>query len=142
MKNELKVALAQIAPVWLQKDRTMQLLKETIENAEWLEAEAKRSLEHKRLPRLNGAGRAPTGRALCRSCREPIGKDTWRISLVFYDEEEGRFEPAGFIHPKCSKQYFGTNDVVARLQHFSPELGANGRKAAPSSPASIECRSL
>lgn len=98
---------------------------ETIDNAGWLETEAKRSLEHERLPRLNGAGRAPTGRALCRSCREPIHKVTWRISLVYYDDVEGRFEPAGFIHPKCSKEYFGTNDVIARLQHFSPELGTN-----------------
>lgn len=95
---------------------------ETIENAEWLEAEARRSLEHKRLPRLNGAERAPTGRASCRSCREPITKGAWRISLVFYEEVEGRFQPSGFIHPKCSKDYFGTNDVMARLQHFSPEL--------------------
>jgi hypothetical protein len=41
---------------------------------------------------------------------------------VFYEEVEGRFQPAGFIHPKCSKEYFGTTDVVERLRHFSPEL--------------------
>jgi hypothetical protein len=87
--------------------------------------EAKLGLEHDRLPRVNGADRAPTGRALCRSCREPIAKGAWRISLVFYDELEGRFEPAGFIHPKCAKEYLGTNDVVARLQHFSPALPTN-----------------
>jgi hypothetical protein len=44
---------------------------------------------------------------------------------VFYEEIEGRFQPAGFIHPKCSKEYFGTNDVVARIQHFSPTLEAS-----------------
>ena len=33
MKNKLKVALAQIAPVWLQKDQTIQLIKTTIEQA-------------------------------------------------------------------------------------------------------------
>jgi hypothetical protein len=96
--------------------------KETVDNAEWLETEARRSLAHKRLPRLNGAERAPTGRARCRSCRELIDKGTWRISLVFYDDVEGRFEPSGFIHPKCAKEYFGTDDIVARLEHFSPEL--------------------
>lgn len=95
---------------------------ETIENAEWLEAEAKKSLEHERLPRLNGAERAPTGRARCRSCRELIEKGSWRISVIYYDEVEGRFEPAGHIHPKCAKAYFGTSDLVDRLKHFSPDL--------------------
>ena len=98
---------------------------ETIDDAEWLETEAKRSLEHKRLPRLSGAERAPTGRANCRSCREPITKGAWRISLVFYEEVEGRFQPSGFVHPKCSQDYFGTNDVMARLQHFSRGLQTN-----------------
>jgi ribosomal protein L37AE/L43A len=98
---------------------------ETLDNRDQLEAEAKRSLEHKRLPRLSGAERAPTGRASCRSCREPIAKGTWRLPLVFYEEVEGRFQPAGFIHPKCAKEYFGTNDVMARIQHFSPTLEAS-----------------
>lgn len=98
---------------------------EKIENAEWLEAEAKKSLEHERLPRLNGVGRAPTGRARCRSCRELIEKGSWRISVIYYDETEGRFEPAGYIHPKCAKAYFGTNDLVDRLKHFSPEIEAS-----------------
>jgi hypothetical protein len=97
---------------------------ETIDKAEWLEKEARRSLEYKRLPRLSGAERATTGRARCRSCREPIEKGRWRISLVYYEEVEGRFEPAGFIHPKCAKEYFGTSDVIDRLQHFSPVLGS------------------
>lgn len=95
---------------------------ETIDNAEWLEVEAKRSLEHKRLPRLSGADRAPTGRARCRHCKELIEKGTWRISIVYYDEVEGRFQPSGFIHPGCAKDYLGTSDVVDRLRHFSPSL--------------------
>ena len=33
MKNKLKIALAQLAPVWLQKERTIQLIKATIEQA-------------------------------------------------------------------------------------------------------------
>jgi len=98
---------------------------ETIDNASWLETEAKRSLEHRRLPRLNGADRAPSGRARCRSCKEPIQKDAWRISLVFYDEEVGRFDPSGYIHPKCAQEYFGTNEVIDRLKHFSPSLGSS-----------------
>ena len=88
-------------------------------------SEAKRSLEYERLPRLNGADRAPTGRARCRSCRELIEKGSWRISVVYYDEVEGRFEPSGYIHPKCAKNYFGTTDIVDRLRHFSPGLEAS-----------------
>jgi hypothetical protein len=97
---------------------------ETIEESELsrLLSDARRGLEHERLARLNGAERASTGRATCRSCREPIPKGQWRISLVFYDEEEGRFSPAGFIHPRCSKEYFGTADLLPQLRHFSSEL--------------------
>ncbi len=97
---------------------------ETLDNREWLSTEAKRSLEHERLPRLDRADRAPTGRASCRSCREPIAKGAWRICLVYFEEVEGRFQPSGFVHPKCAKEYFGTDDVIARLQHFSPGLEA------------------
>jgi hypothetical protein len=98
---------------------------ETIDSAESLETAAKRSLEHKRLPRVSGADRAPTGRAHCRSCRELIEKGSWRLSVVYYDEVEGRFQPSGYIHPKCAKEYFGTNDIVDRLRHFSPALEAS-----------------
>lgn len=98
---------------------------EDVEDSERLAVEAKRSLEHERLHRLNGADRAPTGRAKCRSCRETIDKGALRISLVFYEEEEGRFEPAGFLHVGCAKEYFGTSDVLDRLKHFSPALDAS-----------------
>ncbi len=98
---------------------------EALPKADWLEAQAKLGLEHRRLPRLSGAERAPSSRALCRSCREAIDKRAWRISLAFYDEEEGRFQPGGFIHPKCSQAYFGTNEVIDRLRRFSPTLQPN-----------------
>jgi hypothetical protein len=92
------------------------------DNAEWLEREARHGIAHRRLPRLNGAERSPSGRARCRSCRELIGKGTWRIPLLYY--EEGRFEPSGSIHLHCSRDYFETDDIVDRLVHFSPALGA------------------
>jgi poly [ADP-ribose] polymerase len=99
------------------KDRTHE-----IPGAERLEAEAKRSLEHHRLPRLSRAERAKTGRATCRSCREAIAKDTFRISLVFFDEEQGRFEPGGFVHAKCAAAYFETRELVDRIRRLSPGL--------------------
>jgi poly [ADP-ribose] polymerase len=87
-----------------------------------LEQEARLGLAHKRLPRVDGAERAPSGRAACRSCREPIGKGEWRIRLVFY--EEGRFAPSGSVHVRCSPAYFETTDVLARVRRFAPDLRA------------------
>jgi hypothetical protein len=77
---------------------------------------------HRRVPRVNGAERAPTGRARCRSCRELIAQDAWRISLTFF--EEYRFAASGFVHAACAAHYFETIDVVDRVAHFSPELDA------------------
>ena len=86
-----------------------------------LEAEARRGVEHRRLPRIDGAGRAPTGRAACRHCREAIAKDAWRIALVYY--EDGRFAPSGYVHARCAPGYFETAEVLARVRRFSPGLG-------------------
>lgn len=85
-------------------------------------AAAERGVEHRRLPRIDGASRAPTGRARCRSCRELIEKASWRIALVYF--EEYRFEPAGFIHAGCAREYFGTTDLLDRVRHFAPALEA------------------
>jgi len=94
---------------------------EALEDREALAREAKRGIDHRRLPRLNFAERASTGRATCRHCREKIEKDAWRFSLVFY--EDGRFVPGGFIHTACALAYFETTDLMDRVQRFSPGLG-------------------
>lgn len=108
----------------------------TVERKEWLTAQARRGLAHRRLPRIDGAQRAPSGRATCRSCREAIRKGAWRIRLVFF--EQGRFEPSGYIHPRCAKGYFETDDVLARVRHFSTlseaELAEVGRQLRAESP--------
>jgi hypothetical protein len=70
---------------------------------------------------VNGVERSPTGRAQCRSCKESIGKDAWRIALVFY--EEGRFAPAGYVHVGCAQAYFETTDLRPRLRRFSRSIG-------------------
>lgn len=93
---------------------------EPADDRETLERDAAQGMAHDRLPRARAAERAPTGRATCRSCRTPIGKDTWRIGLAYY--EEGRFVPAGFIHARCAQEYFGTTEILPRLKHFSPAL--------------------
>ena len=69
--------------------------------------------------------RATTGRAKCRSCHEPITRWAWRIRLVFY--EEGRFNPAGFVHLACRVDYFESGDILAPLLHFSPDLSEEER---------------
>lgn len=91
-----------------------------VEDRERLEEEARLGVEHRRLPRVDGAQRAPTGRATCRHCREKIPKGAWRVRLVYY--EDGRFEPSGFVHLSCAREYLGTDAVLERLRHFSPDL--------------------
>jgi len=91
-----------------------------VPDAEQLKADAHAGLTHRRLPRVSTAGRASSGRAACRACKDPIAKDTWRIALVFYDD--GRFVPSGFIHVACVQAYIETTDIMERVRHFSPDL--------------------
>jgi hypothetical protein len=99
---------------------TLETRAEPLDDAERLESEARRGIAHRRLPRINGAEHSPSGRAQCRSCREPIAKGVWRIPLVSY--EQVRFEPSGFIHVQCARPYFETTDVLSRVRRFSPRL--------------------
>lgn len=99
--------------------------KEVLVDRDRLEAEARLGLEHERLPRLRGVERARTGRSSCRQCREAIEKGAWRIALTFYDEEQGRFSPGGFLHVRCAKEYLGTDVLRDRLVCFTPGLGAD-----------------
>ncbi len=93
---------------------------EALPDREALESAARFGLDHRRLPRLDGAQLATTGRARCRACRELIAKDAWRLPLVFY--QEGRFEPSGYIHANCAQAHLGTDEILDRARHFSPEL--------------------
>lgn len=89
-----------------------------------LEAAAEFGIAHRRVPRVDKADRAPTGRARCRSCREMIGKGSWRIGLVFF--EGYRFQPSGYVHASCAAQYFGTTDLEERIAWFT--AGSDHRK--------------
>jgi hypothetical protein len=93
---------------------------------EALERTARAGLLHRRLPRVDGVERAPTGQAKCRQCREPIARGTWRIRLVFF--EDGRFTPAGNVHLGCRGEYFEGHDVLERALHFTPELAGAERE--------------
>jgi hypothetical protein len=87
---------------------------------------SRRSAAHRRLARIDGAERAPSGQAKCRSCREPIARGTWRIRLVFF--EEGRFTPGGTVHLACRGAYFEGHPIEEALLHFSADL-ADGERA-------------
>ena len=91
-------------------------------DADQLSQQAQLGVAHRRLPRVSTAGRASSGRATCRACKDAIAKDTWRIALVFYDD--GRFVPSGFIHAGCTQSYIETTDILDRVKHFSPDLSA------------------
>jgi len=100
--------------------QTLEETPEKVPDRERLEGAARASLAQRRLPRIDGAERAPSGQARCRQCREPIERGTWRIRLVFYDE--GRFSPGGYVHLGCRKAYFETDDILDQVLHFSPAL--------------------
>jgi hypothetical protein len=99
---------------------TLAAAEASIDDRQMLEHEAQLGVAHRRLPRVNTAERAPSGRAACRACRQPIEKGTWRISLVY--DEEGRFVPSGSIHPRCAAEYLETVEILPRLRHFTPGL--------------------
>ena len=82
----------------------------------------KSGLEHPRLVRLLRAEKAPSGRAHCRHCREIIDKGAFRIALEIW--EDGRFSPMGSIHVTCGPSYFGTRELMPRLERGSPDLPA------------------
>jgi hypothetical protein len=92
---------------------------EISERAE-LEGAARLGITHERLSRLCRAERASSGRAACRQCRELIEKGAWRLALQIF--EEGRFQPSGFVHPRCAAAYFGTTELTDRLRRLSGEL--------------------
>ncbi|MEO6223039.1 MAG: PARP-type zinc finger-containing protein [Vicinamibacterales bacterium] len=91
-----------------------------IPDVDQLRQQAQPGVTHRRLPRVSTAGRASSGRATCRACKESIAKDSWRIALVFYDD--GRFVPSGFIHAACVQPYLEATDIMDRVRHFSPDL--------------------
>lgn len=96
---------------------------ERVENRDHLASIAEFGIAHRRVPRVNGAERAPSGRARCRSCKQLIERGAWRIALVYF--EEFRFEPSGFVHATCAREYFETTDLIERIKHFSPKLRAS-----------------
>jgi poly(ADP-ribose) polymerase-like protein len=102
---------------------TLEAASEEVAERDWLNETARCGVEHPRLTRLVRAERASSGRAHCRSCRELIAKGDWRFVLQMF--EEGRPTPIGTIHATCAEAYFGTADVLDRVQRLTPNLSAD-----------------
>ena len=100
---------------------------EHIGDREALDRAARSSLAQRRIQRIDGAERSPSGHAKCRSCRQTIVRGHWRIRLVLF-EEGGRFSPGGYVHLACRKDYFEANEVLDQILHFSFDLGDDERE--------------
>jgi hypothetical protein len=126
--GEMTIWFHPLCAAYKRSEPLLQALAETqdvIPQRDALERAARGQLAHRRLPRISGVERAPSGQAKCRSCRKPIERGGWRIRLVFY--EEGQFAPSGFVHLACAKAYFETGGIVEPLLHFSPDLSDDER---------------
>jgi hypothetical protein len=97
-----------------------------VPDRETLERVANTSAAQERAQRIDGAERAPSGQAACRSCREPIAKGSWRIRVVYY--EEGRFSPGGYVHLACRRTYFEADELLDQVLNFSPALTSSERE--------------
>jgi hypothetical protein len=128
-EGEMTLWFHPVCAAYKRPEPLLQALGETtasIADRDTLERAARSSLAHRRIPRIDGTERAPSGKARCRSCRQPIERGAWRIRLVFY--EEGRFSPGGCVHLACRKAYFETDDLLDRLLWFSPTLSDGERE--------------
>ena len=106
--------------------QTLSEAPESIPGREQLAQAAQLTVDHRRLPRIDGAERAPSGKAKCRHCHSPIERGNWRIRLVFY--EDGLFTAGGFVHLTCCNAYFEAGDVREHVLHFSPALSPDERE--------------
>lgn len=75
-----------------------------------LRSQAELSRAHHRLRRFVKVERAKTARAHCRHCRETIDKGALRLGLEII--EDGRVNPAGFLHLTCAGPYAGPVESV------------------------------
>ncbi len=80
--------------------------------------------------------KAPTGRAKCMQCHEPIAKDSFRIA-VEREIDTGTMvtRGAGYMHPKCAIPHLETTG--ASLDELIEGLRANSRLAPEDLEAAI-----
>lgn len=93
---------------------------QAIAEHDWLRQAVSAGLAHDRLPRLLRAERAPSGAARCRKCHELVNKGSWRLALQIF--ETGRMQPIGTIHVACAGAYFGTSEILDRIERLTGGL--------------------
>ena len=76
------------------------------------------------------ADRAPTGRAKCMECGEPIAKDTFRVAVERELEVgAGMTKSAGYMHPGCVKA--NLENIGGTVDETIESLRTNSRIAEP-----------
>jgi len=70
--------------------------------------------------------KAPTGRAKCMQCEEPIAKDSWRVA-VEREIETGAMQQrsAGYLHPACVAA--NLENTGGSIDELTASLEANSR---------------
>ena len=128
-EGETTVWFHPVCAAYKRPESVLEALAETtgsVPDREGLERAALGSAANKRLQRIDGAQRSPSGKASCRSCHQPIAQGSWRIRVVFY--EEGRFAPGGSVHLACRRSYFETGEILNQVLKFSPDLSDADRE--------------
>lgn len=101
---------------------TLETYGQPIINLEWLRHAVDLGVTHQRLTRLVRAERAASGSAHCRQCRERVTKGSWRLALQVF--EEGHMHAIGTIHAECAEAYFGTPEILDRIERLTGGLDA------------------
>lgn len=94
-----------------------------IPNREELEKTIETSKKTQKPGTFPYADRAPTGRAKCIICHEPIEKGTLRVA-VEREVDTGAFmgKSAAYLHPKCASKSIEGGDLFERISHNSSAL--------------------
>ena len=84
-----------------------------------------RKLQRKQIPY---AEPAPTGRARCKHCNEPIEKDSLRVTLGRHVEfgSQVRTSPIN-VHPRCVAAEMRSPECATEREGFADALRANSR---------------
>jgi hypothetical protein len=70
------------------------------------------------------AERASTGRARCQACQQPIEKGSLRVAVEREVETSSfRTSGAGYLHPRCAKEFTKDADLLAKIKANALALG-------------------
>jgi hypothetical protein len=79
--------------------------------------------QNPKLGSVRRAEQAPSGRARCQHCREPIEKGGWRIAFE-REPEPMAVAAVSYLHLRCGPAYFGEAGLRDKLLRLSDGLPA------------------